>query len=135
MSRETKTIPATGNHTEGEAVQENVKEATCAAAGSYESVVYCSVCNAEMSRETKTIPATGNHTEGEAVQENMKEATCAAAGSYDEVVYCSVCNAEMSREIKVVEATGKHTAGKSFLSSVVLRRNHMMRMLVRPERK
>ncbi len=60
----TETIPATGNHTAGEAVQENVHNATCTEAGSYESVVYCSVCHEELSRETIAIPATG-HTYGD----------------------------------------------------------------------
>lgn len=38
-----------------EAVQENVVEATVFAAGSYDSVVYCSVCGDEISRTTETI--------------------------------------------------------------------------------
>ena len=47
-------------HTSGEAVMENKVDATCESAGSYESVVYCSVCSEELSRETVTIPATGH---------------------------------------------------------------------------
>ena len=102
----TTTIPATG-HTEGTAVQENVVAATCETAGSYDSVVYCTVCGAELSRTTKTIPATG-HTEGTAVQENVVAATCETAGSYDTVVYCTVCGKEVSRTTTTVPATG-HT--------------------------
>lgn len=60
----TEVIDALG-HTEAAAVQENVVAATCGAAGSYESVVYCSVCNAEISRTTVNVPATGNHTYGD----------------------------------------------------------------------
>ncbi len=99
--------PATG-HTAAEAVREKVQNATCTAAGSYESVVYCSVCDAEISRTTETITALG-HTPGEEVIENKKPATSTEAGSYDKVVYCVTCNAEISRETVTVEPTCKHT--------------------------
>lgn len=52
-------IDATG-HTEADAVTENEVAATCTEAGSYDEVVYCSVCKAELSRETVTVPATGH---------------------------------------------------------------------------
>ena len=42
-------------HTPAEAVTENCKEATCMVDGSCESVVYCSVCIAEISRTSETI--------------------------------------------------------------------------------
>ena len=46
---------ATG-HTPAEATRENEKAATCTEAGSYDEVVYCSVCKThEISREPKTI--------------------------------------------------------------------------------
>ena len=49
-------------HTPAAAVKENEVPATCGAAGSYDSVVYCSICNDEISRETVTgDPATGEH--------------------------------------------------------------------------
>ena len=48
-------IPASG-HTPAEAVRENEVTATCCAAGSYDEVIYCSVCHEEVSREPKTIP-------------------------------------------------------------------------------
>ena len=83
-------------HSPLEAVEENRIEATCTEAGSYDSVVYCSVCNTELSREVKTIDALG-HTEAAAVEENRIEATCTEEGGYDSVVYCSVCDAELSR--------------------------------------
>ena len=44
--------------TGGTAVEENRSEPTCGAAGSYDSVVYCSECGKEMSRTKTTIPAT-----------------------------------------------------------------------------
>ncbi|MCD8008538.1 MAG: hypothetical protein LUF68_06335 [Clostridiales bacterium] len=58
----TETIAATG-HTAGEAVTENVVDATCTEDGSYDSVVYCTVCGEELSRETVTVPATGHNYE------------------------------------------------------------------------
>ncbi len=98
-------------HTEAEAVKENEVAATCAEPGSYDSVVYCTVCDEELSRETVTVPALG-HIEGEAVKENEVAATCADAGSYDSVVYCTVCGEELSRETVTVSALG-HTEGEA----------------------
>ena len=51
---ETREIAALG-HTEGKAVRENVVPATKDHKGSYDEVVYCKVCNAELSRVTKII--------------------------------------------------------------------------------
>lgn len=48
-------IPATG-HTPGAPVRENEVPATTRADGSYDEVVYCTVCKAELSRVTKVIP-------------------------------------------------------------------------------
>ncbi|MBQ9843075.1 MAG: hypothetical protein IJO31_02885, partial [Oscillospiraceae bacterium] len=42
-------------HTEGAVVVENEVAATCTAEGSYDSVVYCSVCGEELSRDTVTV--------------------------------------------------------------------------------
>jgi predicted RNA-binding Zn-ribbon protein involved in translation (DUF1610 family) len=42
-------------HVEGTAVRENEVPATCEAEGSYDEVIYCTVCKAEISREKKTI--------------------------------------------------------------------------------
>ena len=44
-------------HTAGDAKEENRVEAAPGVAGSYDTVVYCSVCNYEISRTTNTIPA------------------------------------------------------------------------------
>ena len=96
-------IAPTG-HKNGDPVTENRTFASCTEGGSYDEVVYCSVCNAEISRETKAIEPS-EHTAGKPVIENE-----AADGSYDEVVYCAVCNAEMSRERKV-KAEHKHIEG------------------------
>ena len=104
-------------HTPGDEVRENVNDATCSAEGSYESVIYCSACHAELSRETKTLEK-ADHTPAEAVKENEIPATCTTAGSYDSVVYCSACTTEMSRKTITVDALehdysyGKCSCGK-----------------------
>ena len=107
--KETRELAALG-HDPGEPVKENEIAATCTEPGSYDEVVYCSVCNAEISRTTKSIPVTG-HKPAEAVKENTVEPTCTQDGGYDMVVYCSVCHQEISREHTVVKATG-HVAGE-----------------------
>ena len=89
-------------HTEAAAVEENRIEATCTEEGSYDSVVYCSVCNAELSRTNMTIDKIA-HTPAEAVKENEVAATVKSEGSYDSVVYCTVCKEELSREKITVE--------------------------------
>ncbi|MCD7889806.1 MAG: hypothetical protein LUG23_07845, partial [Oscillospiraceae bacterium] len=71
-------------HTEGEAVTENEVAATCTEDGSYESVVYCSVCGEELSRETITVDATGHN-----YVPTETTATC-TEGGYTTYV-CSEC--------------------------------------------
>lgn len=60
----TEAIPAAG-HIPGEAVRENETADTSTGAGSYDSVVYCSVCGKELSRDTVIIPGTGDNSGGE----------------------------------------------------------------------
>ncbi|MBQ7604484.1 MAG: InlB B-repeat-containing protein [Clostridia bacterium] len=74
-------------HVHSAAVQENRVEATCTEKGSYESVVYCSVCHAELSRETVEIAALGH----DLVHHDAKAATCTEIGweAYDT---CSRCD-------------------------------------------
>ena len=102
---------AANGHTEADAVEENRVEATCTNNGSYDMVVYCSVCNEELSREGFVIDAHG-HTEAEAVEENRVQADCTNNGSYDMVVYCDICDAELSRESFVINAHG-HTEAEA----------------------
>jgi len=104
-------------HVAGEAVKENVVEATCTTAGSYDSVVKCSGCGEEMSRTTVTVDALG-HTEGEVVVENEVDATCTTEGSYDNVIYCTVCDEELSRTTVTVDALG-HTEGEVVVENEV----------------
>ena len=104
-------------HTEAEAVEENRKEADCVNAGSYDMVVYCSVCGEELSRESFVIDALG-HTEAEAVEENRVEATMDEDGSYDMVVYCTVCGEELSRETYVIPSLGAGPADYAELNAL-----------------
>ncbi|MBQ3154157.1 MAG: dockerin type I repeat-containing protein [Clostridia bacterium] len=86
-------IPASG-HTPAEAVRENEVAATCCAAGSYDEVVYCSVCHEEVSREPKTIPIDEDaHDWGEWY--TVTAPTCTTTGT--EQRDCSNCNHSETR--------------------------------------
>ena len=89
-------------HKASEAVKENIVDATCTKEGSYDLVVYCSVCNAEIERETKTVSVTG-HTE---VVDKAVAASCTAEGK-TEGKHCSVCKAVLVAQ-ETVAALG-HT--------------------------
>ena len=52
---ETGTIEKLTTHTPAEAVKENFVDSDCETEGSYNSVVYCSVCEAKLSSEAKTV--------------------------------------------------------------------------------
>ncbi len=96
--KRTEEIPALG-HKAGEAVTENNVPATCEEGGSYEEVVYCSVCNAEMSRETKTVEALGHDWDEGVI---IKEATATEDG---EILY--TCKHDPSHtKTEVIPATG-----------------------------
>ncbi len=88
-------------HTPKAAVRENVVAETCGRAGSYDSVVYCSVCGATLSRERKAVPATGSHRWG--AWQTARAATCTAAGTQSRT--CSVCG---KTETQSVSATGHY---------------------------
>ena len=74
---ETREIPANG-HTEKAAANENVVNATCTTAGSYDEVVRCSVCNEIISSTPHTVAALG-HSFTNYVSNN--NATCTADGT------------------------------------------------------
>ncbi len=103
--------PCAKGHTNGEPVKENEVAATCQKEGSYEEVIYCTVCKKEVSREKKTTEKLA-HTPGEPVQENVVDATCQKEGTFEEVVYCTVCKEEISREKKTGEKLA-HTPGEA----------------------
>ena len=92
-------IPALG-HTNGAVVVENENLATCTKTGSYDNVVYCTVCNAELSRETITVEALG-HT---VVVDEAVTPTCTTNG-FTEGSHCSVCG-EIFVTQEIIPATG-----------------------------
>ena len=108
---------AAKGHTPAEAVIENNVDPDCVNKGSYDTVVYCTVCNTELSRGTVYVDPLG-HTEGEAVRENEVAADCDTDGSYDTVVYCTVCDEQLSRETTVVGALG-HKEGEAVIENEV----------------
>ena len=110
-------VGTTDEHTPAAAVEENRVEATCKDEGSYDEVIYCTVCEAELSRVTKPIARLTTHTPGEPVKENEVPATCTENGSYDIAVYCTVCEAEISRDNHTIPAG--HTAGEPVIENEV----------------
>ena len=79
-------VPALG-HTAADAVKENEIAPRCTTAGSYDSVVYCSVCDAELSRETKSVDALDHNI----VNHDAKAPTCTEIG-WNAYVTCSRCD-------------------------------------------
>ena len=84
-------IPAKG-HNPKAAVRENTVAATCSKEGSYDEVVYCSVCNAEISRTHKTVAKLA-HTPKEVTSTSIKKATLTVNGQIDKLIQnkCTVC--------------------------------------------
>ena len=97
-------------HTAGEAVQENVKPATCTEAGSYEEVILCTVCGEELSRTPVTVEATGHMPETVA----GRQPTCTDTGLTDGVK-CSACGTLLEEQTSL-PALG-HTFGEWTVSS------------------
>ena len=93
-------------HTVAEAVRENVVDATCTAAGSYDEVVYCSSCNAEISRETKSIEKVA-HTE---VVLEAVEPTCTETG-LTAGKKCSVCDEVIEAQTVVEKIAHNYVDG------------------------
>ncbi len=127
LKAEGSVIPKSNVHTpEATATEVITKAATCYEEGTYDLVVYCSVCKAagfttELSRienaGTKEMLA---HTPAAAVEENPVAATCYAKGSYESVVYCSVaqCHYEISRTTVTTEKTA-HTPAAAVTENTV----------------
>ena len=66
---------------------ENEVEPTCDTEGSYDEVVYCTVCGEELSRNTVVVEALGH---GEMIHTEAKDPTCDEAGNKEHWT-CSVC--------------------------------------------
>ena len=74
-------------HTPLDAVEENRVNASCTEDGSYDSVIYCSACSAELSRESKTLVKLG-HDYGTEWTVDLAP-TCTEEGSKSH--HCSRC--------------------------------------------
>ena len=98
--------PALG-HKPAEAVKENEKAATCFEDGSYDSVVYCSVCGEEISRETVTVPAL-NHQN--TVLRDAMEATCTEPG-YTGDLWCLDCGRRLKVGVETPATGHKYEGG------------------------
>ena len=77
-------IPMT-QHIEKSAVKENEVPATCTKEGSYDEVVYCSICNTEISRTIVKMPALGHDYKETVINPTHKEKgytlhTCSRCG-------------------------------------------------------
>ena len=107
VQNENTEIPATGEHTPGEAEESVITPATCGESGSKRVVVKCSVCGTTLSDTTAEIPATGEHVWKWVTD---TEATCGAAGVKHEE--CENCDATQSAGTEI-PATGEHTPGAS----------------------
>ena len=114
-------------HTPAAAVEENRVEPTCINNGSYDSVVYCDICKAEISREKKTVASLGHREK----YIEAKAATCTESGLSEGIV-CSVCGETIKEQVEI-KATGhtynedgvctkcgeKRVAEKSFLQRLI----------------
>ena len=111
-------------HTPGEAVRENEVPATCTAEGSYDEVVYCTVCGDQHTRTTKTIDKIAHSLSFKP----GKQATEEAEGWKSHFV-CSVCkkyfaDANGEREltwdqIVIPKLAHTHTPGEAVQENVV----------------
>ncbi len=102
----TETIPKlseTGEHVPAAAVRENEVAGTCKVAGTYDEVVYCSVCGTHEISRTQKTGELGDHTPKAPIVENEVVGNCQTAATYDEVVYCDLCDHEISRTQKTGE--------------------------------
>ena len=72
---------------DGTPVVENNVDPTCTTPGSYEEVVYCSVCKAELSRTPKTIDAPGHN-----FGENARCSVCGELNEEHSHTYTNACD-------------------------------------------
>ena len=94
--KEITTIPAKG-HVAGEKKIENATEAVCEAGGSYDEVVYCTVCNKEISRKTIKTEAKGHKWDSGKI---TKEPTCTEEGV--KTFECTVCGKTKTEKVEAL---------------------------------
>lgn len=86
-------------------VQENIVPSTCTENGTFDWVLYCTVCHAELDRQQDFLEL-AEHTPDEMKIENKVAATCTEDGSHDEVVRCIECGTVLSVNPVTDTATG-----------------------------
>ncbi|MBR5113500.1 MAG: hypothetical protein IK097_08780 [Clostridia bacterium] len=91
-------------HTPGEEKMENETPSICTVAGSYESVVYCTVCGGEISRETVNTQPLGH----DEIPHEGKSSTCKEKG-WKPYVTCSRCDYTTYEELPLAD----HTPGEA----------------------
>ena len=96
-------------HTNGDAVIENEIANTCTTDGSYNSVVYCTVCSTEVSRETITVDKLGHNYEGVTTAP-----TCTAQGYT--TYACTVCGDNYTADYTIANG---HIDGKTVVENEV----------------
>ena len=80
------------DHVPADAVKEKEVKATCETAGSYETVVNCSICGFEMSRTPVEIPALGHKMDNGTVDGTVKTYACENGCGKTEVKYLVTVN-------------------------------------------
>ena len=111
---EQQVIPATG-HTNAEAVIENNIDATCTTAGSFDEVVYCSVCDVEISRESITVDALGH----DVITHDAQKPTCTEVG-WETYETCSRCDYTTYEEIGSVGHSPKQSVVENVIDSTCI---------------
>ena len=96
-------------HIPGDPTRENEIAPTCTAAGGYDVVIYCTVCDALLSRETITV-APLNHPNA---QTAPAAAATESAHGYTAGVYCPDCDTWLSGHEVIHNHLGEQTVVKS----------------------
>ena len=106
-------VPSPG-HTIGEPTQENIVAATCAKAGSYDKVYYCTVCKVETRRETGlVILATGEH------KDTDFNYDCDVCGTLVEPEADSIITIEQAIKIGNLLENDQETTNKYYISGII----------------
>lgn len=115
-------------HTEGEPVKENVIPATCTEDGSYDLVVYCTVCSERISSEHRTEPAPGHswsekfesdrdghwHKCGKCGTASERQAHISSGpATYTKAEVCTVCGYVISPKKNSGGGSGSSSGGSS----------------------
>ena len=105
------TIAKKTEHTAATPVTEKRIDSTCKVEGSYDEVVYCSVCDKELSRTQMTI-GLKEHTE---IIDSAIAPTCTTTG-FTEGKHCFVCNTVLVKQ-EIIPITHDWTTSYSYTKS------------------